>query len=303
MRDVPWYQAHLICSDCGHRLQIEGAEARCTGGCDPRPLGSPPDLRPRGPIRRTIQHSLEVRPAEILDRLSLEPPKSTYAGPRPIRDSDELFSAAAPSLPSGAALLDLGCGPRDQEVVASHLGLRYVGIDYDSPAADLLADAHSIPFESGLLDAILAYAVLEHLQDPLIALGEVSRVLVPGGVFFGTVSQGEPFHASFFHMTAWGLLAALMQAGLVVEMIWPARDTLGALSEMGRYPLPIKAGLSALDLVHRRLPILSPRKALRWSRREKRIDQLHRAGSIGFLARRPATESVESQSLAAVGGR
>ncbi|WP_171189431.1 class I SAM-dependent methyltransferase [Alienimonas chondri] len=98
----------------------------------------------------------------------------------------------------GAALLDLGCGPRDQAPVAEHLGLKYVGVDYDGDAADLLVDAHAIPFEGGMFDSVLSYSVLECLYDPGLTLQEVAWVLKPGETFLGAVSQGEPYHQSQF---------------------------------------------------------------------------------------------------------
>src|SRR5205085_886111 len=75
--------------------------------------------------------------------LDLSRPRVTYDGPAPIRDSSELFSAAEPWLKRGGSILDLGCGPRDQAVAAGHYRLRYVGVDFDSPAADLRVDAHA----------------------------------------------------------------------------------------------------------------------------------------------------------------
>lgn len=183
----------------------------CAGDCEPRSLSKPLDLRPRLPVRRQIQHVLDRRPESLLETVSLEEPKKLYTGPAPLRDSNTLFSAVIPRLKAGASLLDLGCGPRDQAIVASHLGMRYVGIDYDSPAADVLADGHSLPFRNATFDVVLAYAVPEHFQDPFIAIAEVGRTLVPGGLFVGAVSQGEPFHSSFFHMTAWAVLSLLHQ--------------------------------------------------------------------------------------------
>ena len=54
-----------------------------------------------------------------------------------------------------------------------HYGLAYVGIDYHTPEADLLADAHGIPFRDRTFDIVLSYAVLEHLYIPFLAAREV----------------------------------------------------------------------------------------------------------------------------------
>ena len=74
------------------------------------------------------------------------------------------------------------------------IGYRYVGVDYSSSSADLLADAHSIPFGDNTFECVFSYAVLEHLHLPFLAIREIERVLSPSGLFVGTVSQGEPFH-------------------------------------------------------------------------------------------------------------
>ena len=202
-----------------------------------------------------------------------------------MRDSAELFSALLAVRQAGGDFLDIGCGPRDQAAPAEHLGYRYVGVDVSSTAADIRADAHALPFAPGAFDAVLAYAVLEHLHNPYIALAEVRRVMKPAGVFFGTVSQGEPFHDSYFHPTLWGLLAAADAAGLLVERVWPSRDTLAALAVMGRYPRSIRWLLAGLDRLHRAAPFLAPRRWLKWTERERRIDACHRAGSLCFVMR------------------
>src|SRR5204862_87046 len=92
-------------------------------------------------------------------------------------------------LRTGANLLDLGCGPRDQAVPVEYCGLRYVGLDFKSSSADILADAHAIPFQDGAFDVVLSYAVLEHLYHPFLAALEVARVLPPtrSGVYGAAV--------------------------------------------------------------------------------------------------------------------
>lgn len=218
-----------------------------------------------------------------LTGIAIERPAITYAGPAAERDSTELFSAAARWIVPGARLLDLGCGPRDQAGPAEHLGASYVGIDYSSEGADLLADGHAIPFRDGTFDVVLSYAVLEHLYHPFLAVQEVARVLRPGGVYVGTVSQGEPFHDSYFHHTSFGLLAVLGRAHMRPIRLWSSHDTLHALSTMGRYPGALRVAIELLHRVGNAAPFLAPRKFFRWSARERAVDELHRAASVCFL--------------------
>ena len=250
------------------------------------PATWPPDLRPQRPFSRMLNVHVGRSPASQLETCRIERPAVTYSGPSALRDSSELFSAVAPWLQPDAKLLDLGCGPRDQAVPAEHYSLRYVGIDYSSPQADLLADAHSIPFADGTFDVVLSYAVLEHLYNPFVAVQEVARVLRPGGAYVAVVSQGEPFHDSYFHHTAFGVLSVLQEARLRPVVLWPSYDTLHALATMGRYPRVLRA---AIEAVHRigKIGILAPRKLLHWSAREKAVDEVHRAASICFVAEKP----------------
>jgi SAM-dependent methyltransferase len=123
------------------------------------------------------------------------------------------------------------------------LGHAYVAIDNGTAAADLLGDAHAIPFQADSFDCVFSYAVLAHLHSPFLALHEIRRVLRPGGVFCGTVSQGEAFQSSLFHHTAWGLISLAASSEMAILRLWPSYDTLLSLDKMGRYPrLPPWAG-------------------------------------------------------------
>lgn len=244
------------------------------------------DFRPRKPRFEQLSVPVGLDPEAELSTIKLEAPDVTYAGPRGIRDGRELLSVLQQSLGSPGTVLDLGCGPRDQADPVLSLGHRYVGIDYSNPNADLLADAHSLPFRSGSFDFVLSFAVLEHLHNPFLALNEIRRVLKPGGIMCGTVSLGEPFHGSFLHHSAWGVVSVCRANHFEIMRLWPTQDTLKALSTMGRYPRVIRVLLKMLDRIHSGMPFLAPRK-MRWPQREKYIDRLHRAASIGFVIRRP----------------
>ncbi|MFL6248718.1 MAG: class I SAM-dependent methyltransferase, partial [Thermoanaerobaculia bacterium] len=277
---MPWWREHLACPDCQNALD----SAQCACGFAPNGR----DFRPQHPRPRPMSITLGSN-VDLTD-IVIERPAITYDGPRAERDSSELFSAAAEWIVPGARLLDLGCGPRDQAAPAAHRGALYVGIDYSSEQADLLADAHAIPFRDGTFDVVLSYAVLEHLYHPFLAMQEVARVLRPGGVYVGTVSQGEPFHDSYFHHTAWGFLTVLRPAGMHALRLWPSYDTLHALATMGRYPRLVRAAIEAVHRLGNAAPFLAPRKFFRWSPHERAIDELHRAASVCFVATRPGPE-------------
>ena len=45
-----------------------------------------------------------------------------------------------------------------------------------------VADVYALPFEDATFDAVFCHGLLEHLANPLAALGEMRRVLSPGGI-------------------------------------------------------------------------------------------------------------------------
>ena len=196
------------------------------------------------------------------------------------------------SCDKGSKVLDLGCGPRDQAKPLEWLGYDYVGVDYSSDKADFIADAHALPFKDESFDCVFSYAVLEHLHQPFIAMKEIDRVLKNGGIYIGTVSQGEPFHASYFHHTSWGFLSLICHSSTItVERLWASMDTLRSLSSMGRYPRIIRSLIRAIDVVHQNLPFLAPRR-MGWTKKEKECDVLYRAGSVCFLCSKKGSSPI-----------
>ena len=201
-------------------------------------------------------------------------------------------------LPHGGDVLDLGCGPRDQVVPLEHLRFRYLGVDYGNPSADFLADAHSLPFSDASFDCVFSYAVLEHLHDPFIAAHEILRVLKPGGWYIGTVSQGEPFHSSYFHHAPWALVSLIgATPGLRIQRLWESSDTLESLASMGRYSRVIKGMLKGVSWIASHCPWLTPRK-MRWPEKERQLDRLYRAGSVCFSIQRVVTDEATPKKCA-----
>lgn len=57
----------------------------------------------------------------------------------------------------------------------------YITADIESPLAKVKMDIHAIPFGQDSFDVVLCNHVLEHVDDDLIAMKEIHRVLKPGG--------------------------------------------------------------------------------------------------------------------------
>ncbi|MEK9183901.1 MAG: class I SAM-dependent methyltransferase [Patescibacteria group bacterium] len=68
---------------------------------------------------------------------------------------------------------------------------------------DVLADAHDLPFKDGSLDGVVSAWVLEHLKNPLQAVGEMKRVLKSGGYLYLATNFLMPFHPSPHDYSRW----------------------------------------------------------------------------------------------------
>jgi SAM-dependent methyltransferase len=130
----------------------------------------------------------------------------------------------------GDLLLDLGCGFGRHAFGAAKRGARVVALDYAEAelkevwntfhalevagevgpgalAGTAQGDATCLPFADATFDRIIASEVLEHIDDDTGAMGELARVLRPGGTLAVTVPSwlpeqvcwalSEEYHAPF----------------------------------------------------------------------------------------------------------
>lgn len=58
---------------------------------------------------------------------------------------------------------------------------RYQTADLESPLADIHFDIQHIPLQSESVDVIICNHILEHVEDDAVALGELYRIMRPGG--------------------------------------------------------------------------------------------------------------------------
>jgi SAM-dependent methyltransferase len=121
-----------------------------------------------------------------------------YAAPSPLPDPriDRKFAricaAVRERLPC-EAFLDAGCGDgRYLAALDAELPARIAGVDIAEriletarariPRADLRqANLESLPFDDDAFDLVLSSQVIEHVLDASAAVGELARVLRPGG--------------------------------------------------------------------------------------------------------------------------
>jgi ubiquinone/menaquinone biosynthesis C-methylase UbiE len=134
-------------------------------------------------------------------------------------------------------VLDLGCGDGGsfEQLSAIFPNLDYHGVDIEqSPEVsrrkrtDLRFESYdgvNLPFGDDAFQMIFCKQVLEHVRFPDQLVEEVSRVLSPGGVFFGSVSQLEPYHShSIFNWTAFGIVQVFESHNMDVIRLAPGID-------------------------------------------------------------------------------
>jgi len=88
------------------------------------------------------------------------------------------------------AVHDLGCGMRPALAHA-------VNIDgTPAPCVDIVADLQHLPLPDESADAVYMSGVLEHLRDPVSVVGEIHRVLKPGGAVYADVVFVNRYHTA-----------------------------------------------------------------------------------------------------------
>lgn len=178
-----------------------------------------------------------------------------------------VFSAIVASLPAGPGsfILDLGAGPCWMSEWLGKLKYKTCSLDICldmlrmgrlrlQPESQLcVADMASIPFTDNSFDAAVCFAALHHVPNWPQVLGEVHRVLRPGGVFVmqepgrghgkraESIMEMEQFGVLEQDLPARMLVRACREAGFTRTMVRPVAEMHHGLSRiLPPYPLARK---------------------------------------------------------------
>ncbi len=118
-----------------------------------------------------------------------------------------LLERATRKMRSGKPLriLNLGAGTGDDVALVARYGEVYV-VDVNKKALALVprtlckemrvADAQKLPYEAGFFDIVVAFDVLEHVDDDRLAMAEIHRVLRMGGALVMSVPAYQSLYSS-----------------------------------------------------------------------------------------------------------
>jgi SAM-dependent methyltransferase len=205
------------------------------------------------------------------------------------------MQTAAGATAAGASVLDAGAGEAPYRELFAHCDYRTSdwsnSVHAGAKAVDYVASLDALPIDDASFDAVLNTQVLEHVADPVAVVGELSRVLKPGGELWLTVPLVNELHEEpydFFRYTPYGLRTLFEGAGLEVVSIEPLNGYFSTLAMLLRHGGLITGVGADGDLGRRVVAGLLRLVALPLPRLD-RLDR-RRALPLGYAcrARRPA---------------
>jgi 2-polyprenyl-3-methyl-5-hydroxy-6-metoxy-1,4-benzoquinol methylase len=133
------------------------------------------------------------------------------------RQQDErlrLIARYGGALP-GRRILDLGSGMGGTSVALGLAGAAPLAFEYNRAYCDIIrmraerydmsipvvnGAGEQLPFDDASFDLVIAWDVVEHVQDPALLLAELARVLRPGGRALLTVINRFAFRDPHYHL-------------------------------------------------------------------------------------------------------
>jgi ubiquinone/menaquinone biosynthesis C-methylase UbiE len=144
--------------------------------------------------KRIVAHGYDIINQDYLKMID-------YTGPV-VRE--KYLNIIEGQLPKGARILELGCGagiPMTRRLAVNY-GVTGLDISKEqlklavlnvSEASFVLADMTRLPFAENKFDAVAAFYCINHVrrEDHRDLLGNIHRILKPGGLFIATMGSGN----------------------------------------------------------------------------------------------------------------
>lgn len=126
-----------------------------------------------------------------------------------LKAAGSVYTVLKPYLKDGNTVCEWGCGPariiRHMPALAARGGISFIGTDYNTKTIEwckrnikgaeffLNELTPPLPFASCSIDCVYCVSVFTHLSEEMhfAWLGEIMRVLKPGGIFMMTVNGGH----------------------------------------------------------------------------------------------------------------
>jgi SAM-dependent methyltransferase len=126
-------------------------------------------------------------------------------------------------------LVDVGCGTKRYADVVGEVAERHIGLDHPASyhrndSVDVFGLADALPFAAGSVDTVFCAEVLEHLEEPALAVVESFQCLRPGGTAIFTCPFIWHIHEAprdFFRYSPYGLRHLFTSAGFEIVELTP----------------------------------------------------------------------------------
>lgn len=124
-------------------------------------------------------------------------------------------------------LIDIGCGSKPYGDLLAPYITEHIGVDseqtlHDKSRVDIFSTAYNIPVADATFDSAVSTAVLEHLEEPELALKECHRILKQNGIAVYSVPFIWHLHEEprdFYRFSKYGLTYLFEKVGFeIIEL-------------------------------------------------------------------------------------
>lgn len=183
--DLTYSKSHIECSRCEKRVSFQGTALDFSGYIGEMDTDS------------QFQHD-RMHGATFMARMNNLGRKIISSEYRPKDHIAEFVR----NIPAGAVAVELGSGNR-------RLRDDLINVDlFLFPNVDIVADIAETPFKNDSVDCLILDSVLEHIPEPHTVIGEIYRILKPGGRVICIVPWVFPYHGypkNYFNISGDGL--------------------------------------------------------------------------------------------------